>query len=44
MPIVVDVKSKADFDAWLKQTADSQKQASAPQPTTTASAATTPAG
>jgi cytochrome c oxidase subunit II len=41
MPIVVDVKSKEDFDAWLKATAESQKQASAAQPTTTASAATT---
>src|SRR5215831_8441612 len=37
MPIVVDVKSKAEFDAWLKSTAESQKQASATtQPTTTA--------
>ena len=29
MPIVVDVRSKADFDSWLKTTADSQKQAAA---------------
>lgn len=26
MPIVVDVKSKADYDAWIKEHADSQKQ------------------
>jgi cytochrome c oxidase subunit 2 len=38
MPIVVDVRSKDDFDKWLKATADQQKQAAAPQP-----AATTPA-
>jgi cytochrome c oxidase subunit 2 len=31
MPIVVDVKSEADFDAWVKSTADAQKQAAAPQ-------------
>ena len=30
MPIVVDVRSKADFDAWLKSTAAEQKQAAAP--------------
>ena len=30
MPIVVDVRSKADFDTWLKNTAAAQKQASAP--------------
>jgi cytochrome c oxidase subunit 2 len=29
MPIVVDVRSKADFESWLKTTADSQKQAAA---------------
>ena len=29
MPIVVDVRSKADFESWLKTTAESQKQASA---------------
>ena len=28
MPIVVDVRSKADFDAWLKDKAAEQKQAS----------------
>ncbi len=32
MPIVVDVRSKDDFDAWVKSTAASQKQAAAPQP------------
>jgi cytochrome c oxidase subunit 2 len=26
MPIVVDVRSKADFDSWVKQQADEQKQ------------------
>jgi cytochrome c oxidase subunit 2 len=31
MPIVVDVRSKEDFDAWLKSTAAAQKQAAAPQ-------------
>jgi cytochrome c oxidase subunit 2 len=30
MPIVVDVRSKDDFDAWLKQKAAEQKQAAAP--------------
>jgi cytochrome c oxidase subunit II len=30
MPIVVDVRSKADFDAWLKDKAAQQKQAAAP--------------
>jgi cytochrome c oxidase subunit 2 len=30
MPIVVDVRSKDDFAAWLKQKAAEQKQASAP--------------
>jgi len=30
MPIVADVRSKADFDAWLKQKAAEQKQAEAP--------------
>jgi len=29
MPIVVDVRSKADFESWLKSTAADQKQASA---------------
>ena len=27
MPIVVDVRTKQDFDAWLKSTAEAQKQA-----------------
>jgi cytochrome c oxidase subunit 2 len=31
MPIVVDVRSKEDFDSWLKTTAEAQKQAKAPQ-------------
>ena len=30
MPIVVDARSKADFQAWLKDTAAEQKQAAAP--------------
>jgi len=30
MPIVVDVRSKEDFDAWLKAKAAEQKQAAAP--------------
>ena len=30
MPIVVDVRSKADFAAWLKEQAAAQKQAAAP--------------
>jgi|SRR5579872_515557 len=30
MPIVVDARSKADFQAWLKQQAEQQKQAAAP--------------
>jgi len=32
MPIVVDVRSKADFETWLKNTAAEQKQAAAPAP------------
>jgi cytochrome c oxidase subunit 2 len=40
MPIVVDVRSQADFDSWLKSTAAEQKQAAAPAATP---AATTPA-
>jgi len=35
MPIVVDVRSKADFSAWLKTTAAEQKQASANAPAAT---------
>jgi cytochrome c oxidase subunit II len=38
MPIVVDVRSKEEFDKWLKTTAEQQKQAAAPQPTATANA------
>ena len=30
MPIVVDVRSKADFATWLKDKAAEQKQAAAP--------------
>jgi cytochrome c oxidase subunit 2 len=30
MPIVVDARSKADFQAWLKDKAAEQKQAAAP--------------
>jgi cytochrome c oxidase subunit II len=30
MPIVVDVRSRDDFDAWLKSTAAGQKEAAAP--------------
>jgi len=42
MPIVVDARSKEDFDAWLKQKAADQKQAAAPAPTApTASAPAT---
>jgi len=32
MPIVVDVRSKADFATWLKEKAAAQKQAAAPAP------------
>jgi cytochrome c oxidase subunit 2 len=32
MPIVVDVRSKADFSAWLKATAAQEKQAAAQNP------------
>ena len=40
MPIVVDVRSKEDFEAWLKDKAAEQKQAAAPA---TAEPAATPA-
>jgi cytochrome c oxidase subunit 2 len=40
MPIVVDVRSRADFDAWLKSIAAQQKQAAAPAPPAAAPAAT----
>ena len=42
MPIVVDVRSKADFDAWLKSTAAEQKQAGAPTAPPPAAAPGTP--
>jgi cytochrome c oxidase subunit 2 len=42
MPIVVDVRSKADFEAWLKDKAAEQKQAAAP-PAAAPDAATTAA-
>jgi cytochrome c oxidase subunit 2 len=41
MPIVVDVRSKEDFEAWLKGKAAEQKQAAAPA-STEPGAATTP--
>src|SRR5882757_10499799 len=44
MPIVVDVRSKEDFEAWLKDKAAEQKQASAPaaaEPTASVPAAAT---
>jgi cytochrome c oxidase subunit II len=50
MPIVVDVRSKEDFEAWLKDKAAEQKQAAAPASTEpaaatpTATAAPTPTG
>ena len=50
MPIVVDVRSKEDFEAWLKDKAAEQKQAAAPASTEpaaatpTATAAPAPAG
>jgi cytochrome c oxidase subunit II len=40
MPIVVDVRSKADFDAWVKAQAEQQKQQ---QPAQQAAAQATPA-
>src|SRR5207247_11328197 len=45
MPIVVDARSKEDFEAWLKEKAAQQKQAAAPAaetPTASAPAVTTP--
>jgi cytochrome c oxidase subunit II len=36
MPIVVDVRSKTDFEAWLKQKTEEQKQAAAPAESTAA--------
>jgi cytochrome c oxidase subunit 2 len=43
MPIVVDVRSKADFNAWLKATAAEQRQAAAPAAPTAPAAAPAPA-
>jgi cytochrome c oxidase subunit II len=43
MPIVVDVRSKADFDTWLKSTAAEQKQAAASIPPAAPPAAATAA-
>ncbi len=40
MPIVVDVRSKEDFAAWLKDKAAEQKQAAAPASTEPSAAAT----
>jgi cytochrome c oxidase subunit 2 len=43
MPIVVDVRSKEDFQAWLKDKAAEQKQATAPaEPAATPTAAAAP--
>ena len=45
MPIVVDARSKGDFEAWLKEKAEQQKQAAAPAaatPTAGGPAITTP--
>src|SRR5580698_8607952 len=41
MPIVVDVRSKEDFEAWLKDKAAEQKQAAAPASTEPAAATPT---
>jgi cytochrome c oxidase subunit 2 len=43
MPIVVDVRSKADFETWLKEKAAEQKQAATPSETTPAAAPAAPA-
>jgi cytochrome c oxidase subunit 2 len=46
MPIVVDARSKEDYEAWLSETAAKQKSAAAPASTgttPTASAASVPA-
>ncbi len=43
MPIVVDARSKEDFDAWLKEKAEQQKQASAPASATSTASAPSPA-
>jgi cytochrome c oxidase subunit II len=41
MPIVVDVRSKEDFDAWVKAEAAQQKQAAAPAAAPAQTASTT---
>jgi cytochrome c oxidase subunit 2 len=43
MPIVVDARSKEDFQTWLTEKAAQQKQAAAPAGTETAPTASTPA-
>jgi cytochrome c oxidase subunit II len=43
MPIVVDVRSPADFDAWLKSTAAQERQAAAPPAPAAAPATAAPA-
>jgi cytochrome c oxidase subunit II len=43
MPIVVDVRSKADFASWLKATAAQQKEAAAPGATPSGTPAAAPA-
>ena len=42
MPIVVDARSKEDFDTWLKEEAEKQKQASAPAAATVGVAIASP--
>jgi cytochrome c oxidase subunit II len=42
MPIVVDVRSRADFDAWLKSAAAGQKEAAAPAAPPPATAPSSP--
>jgi cytochrome c oxidase subunit 2 len=42
MPIVVDVRSKADYATWLKATAAEQKQAAAPSAAPAQASATAP--
>jgi cytochrome c oxidase subunit 2 len=42
MPIVVDVRSKADYATWVKGKAAEQKQAAAPDASTTAAAPSAP--
>ena len=43
MPIVVDVRSKEDFEAWLKSEAAAQKQSAEPTPAAAPAAAEAPA-